>query len=69
MDEALLNAFRLVPMEVVVYLGAWARSLPTPEERGGAAQAVNQLVRMRDPKTNQALIEAGKPKKGKALNG
>jgi hypothetical protein len=70
MDSALLRAFQQVPMEVVVYMAGWARSLPTLEERGGAAQAVNHLVRMRDPQFNNALLEAtSKPPKGKALHG
>ena len=57
MNDTLPAAFAQVPMEVIYHMTTWARSLPTLEERGGAAQAVNYLVRMRDPNIARVVAE------------
>lgn len=49
MNENLPHAFQAVPTEVMYHLSSWAKNLPTPEERGGAAQLVNYMWKMRDP--------------------
>jgi hypothetical protein len=63
------EVFRQVPMEVIYYLAGYARTLPTAEERGGAAQLVNQLVRLRDPQETPLMAAANEKKKAKALHG
>ena len=49
MNENLPRAFQAVPVEVMYHVSSWVKNLPTPEERGGAAQLVAHMWKMRDP--------------------
>lgn len=67
MQDTLPAAFQAVPMEVIYHLTSWVRSLPTLEERGGAALTVNYLIRMRSPEIAKTMAEVAEKqaKRGK----
>lgn len=57
MNENLPGAFQAIPADVVYSLASYVATLATPEERGGAAQLLAYIVRMRDPRRAQMVLE------------
>ena len=57
MNDTLPAAFQTVSPEVMVHLAGFALTRPTPEERGGAALMLCEMVRKRSPEFAKIMAE------------